>query len=210
LNIIRFKNDEARSNYVKTHLQDSFAKKGNITLALSGGSTPVPFFQYMASHNLTSAERNLKVLWLDERIVPLDDERNNATVAIDLWLSKEDNTSIHRIDTGGSPEKSAKEYNKLVESSSIDEIVLGMGMDGHIASIFPNKDDIHSKKCFHVFNENDGTWRVSMSLSQILRSENIFLLVSGEAKLNVLEDVESSLPVHQLLSHANLKVLYCD
>lgn len=210
MQIQKFANNDERSIYLSNSLKKAMSTTDKrLSIALSGGSTPLPFFRFMAHHNLTTLSQGASIYWVDERVVPADDSRNNASVAIDTWLQYEPNVDIHRIDTSLPAHLSALAYHKILRRKNIDTVLLGMGTDGHIASIFPQEEQ-KATKCFSTYNANDSTWRVSMSLAQISKCSKIYLLVSGSEKLKVLQDTERFLPVHQLCSIATVSVLYCE
>src|SRR5262245_3443131 len=142
---------------------DAIRARGRFTLALSGGSTPEKTYTL-----LTSPERSTKLDWSrvylffgDERFVPHDDPRSNCSMATRSLFSRApiDDDHIFRIPTDtGSPAESAARYAQTLASffgvpadgppPAFDLILLGLGDDGHTASLFPGKPAIQEKKAW--------------------------------------------------------------
>ncbi|MBT8326833.1 MAG: 6-phosphogluconolactonase [Bacteroidia bacterium] len=179
-------------------------------IAISGGSTPTALFNYLGNHPLSSELNNsANVFWVDERYVPTSDQRNNSSVALDLWFQHEDRLNIFPVKTEVNPiEKCAVEYASILKEKSnfkLDLVLLGMGLDGHIASIFPGQS--HSTEVFSCKHPTDGTQRISMSLELLSKAEHIWLLINGEEKRKVLEK-NMDLPIHKLIQKKDIKVYH--
>ena len=147
LKIYNDKNEVAKafSEYLKTLIE---ASEKEIHVALSGGSTPKAIFDFMAENYKDSIQWNkLHIYWGDERCVPPTDNESNYKMTVDHLLSKinfpEEN--IHRVLGENEPDLEAIRYGNLLDKQLpkdedgplFDLVILGMGDDGHTASIFP-------------------------------------------------------------------------
>lgn len=149
---------QAATDYVLDVADQAIQERGRFLLALSGGSTPRRLHQ-----SLIEAAGRRNVDWSkwqffqgDERVVPSTDERSNFHMAEESLLSKipVDQSQIHRVPTElGDPEKVADAYEQELRSffgdtgmPQFDLILLGMGSDGHTASLFPRTPKLHESQ----------------------------------------------------------------
>ena len=111
------------------------------------------------------------------------------------------------------PNKSAEDYSRLVFSriQSFDCAILGVGDDGHIASLFPNTQAINNVSFGFVANEVNilSKWRITSTFDLLETVEDIFLLVTGDNKNSILQEIgkNDSLPVNELISEGNLGLM---
>ena len=187
----------------QTAVEDSQNGGKRISIALSGGSTPRVFFQRLAlppySERIPWSHVNL--FWGDERCVPPDDEQSNFKMANDTFISKVNipDQNVHRIIGENAPEAEALRYaneiQKYVRSNNgfpeFDWIFLGMGGDGHTASLFPSAQTINEKKSICVVAEHPetGQKRISLSLPVINNAKRVSFLVAGKEKAKVLKEI---------------------
>jgi 6-phosphogluconolactonase len=171
------------------------------TLALSGGQTPELLYTLLASpaYSEKMPWQNTFIFWGDERCVTLEDERNNAHRAINLFLKKVNipSENIHRIPVALSPEHAAAAYENelkdffVKEDIRFDCILLGLGEDGHTASLLPGTDVLHESDTGvrAVFLQQQRMFRITLTAPLINQARQILFLVSGNKKAEVLKTV---------------------
>ncbi len=202
---VQEKNLEALSisaaNFIISIAKKSIKARGKFTIALSGGSTPKALFTLLATQEYASQIdwKNTYVFWSDERTVPLDDEENNAKMAIDSLLSKVaiPKKNIYRIASNLSAQKAAQKYEASILSffdnkkPSLDICLLGLGDDGHTASLFPNTTILEQTKAWvkEVYVPKLDTNRISFTIPMILAAKNIVFFIAGKNKAIVLDKI---------------------
>jgi len=149
--------------------------KGSFNVALAGGNTPLNAYKLLSQR--VKDFNSWNIFLTDERFV--SDERSNC-----LRL-KEFFKNIKCFDTSLPPEESAKLYSK--ELKDLDFILLGIGKDGHTASLFPNREckKITPELC--ITTSPDGLLRISLTEEFINSAQKIAFFVKGEEKREVLE-----------------------
>ena len=171
------------------------------SIALSGGSTPYPVYHLLGTEFASFLDWNrIHLWWGDERSVPIDDKENNyfntKQRLLDLIAIPESN--VHRIRSEDEPHQAAAAYEKEVREffGSEDELfdlnVLGMGEDGHTASLFPNTDALKEREKWfvaHHVTAKGNLWRITQTFPTILKSSNIMFLATGEGKADALKEV---------------------
>ncbi|MGC9195058.1 MAG: 6-phosphogluconolactonase, partial [Syntrophobacteraceae bacterium] len=183
-------------------------KRGRFSLALSGGETPRPVYSRLASPQLRQAIdwSRVFIYFGDERCVPPRDTRSNylmaRTVLFDQIPIKQ--TNIFRIHGEDPPEKAARDYENVlcnafgVQSSEeggpregLDLILLGMGENGHTASLFPGSGAVSETKrwVMAVYVETASMWRITTTPLVINAARQVAFLVSGTAKAEMLSHV---------------------
>jgi 6-phosphogluconolactonase len=179
----------------------AIAKKEQFTFVLSGGQTPLELYSTLAKHpyrNYIPWERTY-VFWGDERYVPLADERNNAYQAKIHLLDKIaiPKSNIHIIPVNLSPEEASKKYEKEIEDffegapPQFDLILLGLGEDGHTASLFPKTKVLNerSEGIRTIEVKAPVGIRITMTAPLINRAHHIVFLVTGKKKEVILKKV---------------------
>jgi len=178
--------------------QISLQGKGIFRLVLAGGNTPKHSYTALADIAKKSNFdwEYVHIYWGDERMVAPDHRDSNYRMAkenlLDLISVPESN--IYRMDGEMAPEVAAQAYENVIssefqiEESAFDLMLLGLGEDGHIASIFPNNPALKmtEKNVVAVYSEAHNNWRLTMTLSLINRSKNIIFLVSGKKKAGII------------------------
>jgi len=176
-------------------------KNGRFTIALTGGSSPVELYKMLAKEPYYSQVNweKVYVFWGDERWVPLEDERSNARMAFDTLLNhvpipKKQIFPMWSADK--SPQDFASEYEKqlqfiLGEKGVFDLILLGMGDDGHTASLFPDteilNEEVAGVKAY--FLDPQEMYRITLTAPLINQAKEIVFLVHGENKAPALKEV---------------------
>lgn len=203
--------------------RDAVDRRGRFTLALSGGTTPQRLYGLLASdpwrHGLPW--QSTHVFWSDERWVPPDDARSNYGIARRLLLDRVPlpPSNIHPIRTEGAPTDAAATYSRAVSETvangALDLVLLGMGEDGHTASLFPGSDALYVSRrgavACHVPQLD--AWRVSLTLAEINAARSVMVLVAGEDKAGALAAVRtghSALPAARVSPSAGDAVWMTD
>jgi 6-phosphogluconolactonase len=176
--------------------------QGRFSVALSGGKTPVPLFGRLADQSATSGVDWTKVhiFWADERCVPPDHPDSNFRLAHELLLSRlpSPGAVIHRIQGELPPEDGAKAYREDLRAffssgplPEFDQIWLGVGEDGHTASVFPGNEQagFSGESAVSVSVEDLQSHRVTLTLATINNSRQVFFLATGEAKAEVVTKI---------------------
>lgn len=176
-------------------------EKRQVNIALSGGSTPTLFFRAMVRLNPEIDWSKVRFFWVDERCVPPDHPESNFGVAYSEFLEKlqipED--SYFRIRGEDDPGKEAKRYGELIlklvtpggSFPVFDLIFLGMGADGHTASIFPYQAALWNEEQFCIVgtHPDSGQQRVSFTGRLINAAARVIFLVTGKEKADIVHKV---------------------
>lgn len=178
---------------------------GRFSIVLSGGRTPEQLYELLAlspyNHQMPWTETFF--FWGDERCVPLEDKRNNAQMAQLALFNKIDipPANIYRIPVNLPPDRAALAYEKSIkdffeeEAPRFDLILLGLGDNGHTASLFPGTAVLRekSKGIRKVYVEEDqNEFRITMTAPLINLAHHILFLVTGENKANMLHTIFKS------------------
>ena len=174
---------------------------GRFTIALSGGSTPRALYELLASPDQAgrvSWER-WHVFWGDERLVPPDDPMSNYRMAKEALLGRVPIPAeqLHRIRGEADPELAASEYEELMRETfdpgvpAFDLILLGLGDDGHTASLFPGTEALNERRRLVAANRVPqlDTTRITFTLPLINAARHIVFIVAGGSKAAALRSV---------------------
>lgn len=177
--------------------------KPKVTVSLSGGSTPKLLFEILARDFADKADwSKVHLFWGDERCVPPEDSESNFGVCKSLFLDKveipEDN--VHRVIGESDPAAEAIRYGEeMKQHCELDEnglpmldlLILGMGGDGHTASIFPHQIELLKSEaiCEVATHPESGQKRVSMTGPVLCAARKIDFLVTGSGKASVLAEI---------------------
>jgi 6-phosphogluconolactonase len=156
-------------------------------VAVSGGSTPRP--AYEAAARLAPDWSRVEVWWADERCVPPDDERSNYRLARESLLDRLDRKpSIeHRVRGELSAEEAADAYERELRGVVFDLVLLGIGPDGHTASLFPNDPALDELGRRAVAVPRLDVDRVTATIPQLNASTTVVFLVTGAEKADAAE-----------------------
>lgn len=183
-------------NWIENHSRDEFH------LAISGGKTPdLLFAELAAKYNDSAVWRNVNFWWVDERMVPPTHLESNFRIANNLLFSKisipEEN--IHRVKGENDPVKEALSYSNQIQKKLplqnawpvFDLILLGMGDDGHTASIFPNQLELLNSEnvCEVATHPVSGQKRVTLTGKVINQASKICFLMTGTGKAERLNEI---------------------
>lgn len=192
LRISKSKQDVAQGFAAFLLEQSKDAKK--FTVALSGGSTPKIVFDLLAHEYRDRDWSKFYFYWGDERCVPPTDSQSNYKMTVDHLFSKIElpKENIYRIRGEDDPHNEAKRYGEVLESTldrvngipQFDLVILGMGDDGHTASIFPHEIGLWDSKewCEVATHPESGQKRVSITGDIINNAKMVAFLVTGVSK----------------------------
>ena len=181
--------------------QESVNAIGRFTVALSGGSTPKALYQLLALDEMRARVpwQQTHVYWSDERAVPPHNEQSNYRMAHDALLAHVPVPAeqVHRMRGEDEPESAAREYEAILRQNfgagdpRFCLILLGLGEDGHTASLFPHSpallDDEHLVAAPYV--EKFAAHRLTFTPRLINNAANIIFLVSGKSKSKALRTI---------------------
>jgi 6-phosphogluconolactonase len=187
-------------------ISETLSRKERFSMALSGGSTPQALFSLLVEDDYfknTIPWEKIHFFWGDERHVPPQDEQSNYRMANDIMLAKAhvQTENIHRMPTEQADAgKVAKDYEQELRhffELATDELpvfdfnLLGIGPDGHTASLFPETEALHENRRLVVANwvEKFQTHRITMTAPVLNNADTIVFLVSGKEKAEVLQKV---------------------
>ncbi|PLZ99229.1 6-phosphogluconolactonase [Fischerella thermalis CCMEE 5268] len=184
---------------ILSQIQPAIAQRGKFTIALSGGSTPKPLYEAIATQNLPWDK--IHVFWGDERYVPPDHPDSNQGMARRAWLDRVDipAANIHAVPTTeGDPTVSAAKYEKELqeffngqtgEFPALDVILLGMGDDAHTASLFPHTEALKVRDRLITVGNKDGNPRITFTYPFINAARCVIFVVAGANKKPALTQV---------------------
>lgn len=199
LEIMRTPEDLARAAaaFFVARSSEAVAQRGSATVALSGGSTPKLLYQLLADPNQPFREQvpwsRIQFFWTDERHVPPDHAESNYRMANEAMLAHVPVTSdnVHRV-VSENPNvvEAAKQYEEAVPPR-LDLILLGLGTDGHTASIFPGSEVVRETKRLVAapWVEKLKAYRITMTLPLINNAVSIVFLVTGAEKAKIVKEV---------------------
>ncbi|MEO1005709.1 MAG: 6-phosphogluconolactonase [Cyanobacteria bacterium J06638_38] len=177
-------------------IQVAIQERDVCTIALAGGSTPKPLYEALSQQNLPWSK--IHVFWGDERYVAATSPESNQKMAVEAWLSRVEfpTANLHPIPTGANnPEIDAKSYEDElrrvfeVEQPRFDLILLGIGSDGHTASLFPHTDALKVRDRLVTVGSKDGRPRLTFTVSLINYARCVIFLVAGADKRHALDQV---------------------
>ncbi|HSE68893.1 MAG TPA: 6-phosphogluconolactonase [Gemmatimonadales bacterium] len=181
------------------------AARQQFTVALAGGTTPKTAYQILASPGF-AGQINwglVHIWWGDERCVSADDPQSNYRMAKESLLDRVPVIwdQVHRIKGEDPPEEAAASYEKALHenfelNNGLDLILLGMGEDGHTASLFPGHRAVREKARWVMAESiaSLGAWRVTLTPPFIARSREALFVVSGAGKAARLNQVLHETP----------------
>jgi len=199
---------EAAARQVIAITKAAITQYGQATLVLSGGSTPRLLYARLAQADLAAQLdwAAIHVFWGDERPVPPEHEDSNYRMAWEAWLSHVPipAQNVHRIHGEMAPAAAAAEYEGMLRTffaarirrgdaliAAFDLVLLGMGEDGHTASLFPGAEALHEAKrwvtAYQV--EKLSSWRITLTPVALNAARHILFLVAGAAKAGRLQQV---------------------
>ncbi|WP_292010829.1 6-phosphogluconolactonase [Chryseobacterium sp.] len=189
------------ANLFVEHAINAIQKRGRFVVALSGGSSPKAIFKLLATQQYAEKIQwdHVYFFWVDERWVPITDERNNAGKTFETLLN---HVGINKdyifpmFKEGILPEAQAKEYEMQIENvlgneGRFDFILLGMGDDGHTASLFPGEEVLNEKEKWVAayYLKSQDMYRITLTAPLINKAESILVVAFGTSKKHALNEV---------------------
>ncbi len=177
-------------------------KRGRCTVALTGGKTPRDVYSLLGdefNRDRVVDWQRVQLFWGDERIVPPEHQDSNYRMAKLTLLDHIEipAENVHRMHGEIPPEKAAAEYDNILNEKFkenppvFDLILLGLGEDGHIASLFPGTDALEEKEKYAVplFVAKLNTWRITLTLPVLNAAKNVIFIVSGKLKVKIVQRI---------------------
>lgn len=184
------------------YLADLVVSKNVVHIALSGGSTPKIVFDELALNYVNSIEwAKVHFYWGDERCIPPTDGESNYGMTAEHLLSKITipAENIHRVKGENNADYEADRYSNLLNKNlpkrnsipAFDLVILGMGDDGHTASIFPHEIDLwrSGEYCEVAEHPETGQQRVTITGQIINNAAEVIFLVTGESKAEKVQEI---------------------
>ena len=189
---------ERAKEIVLARLQAAIEARDCFTIALAGGSTPKPLYEALSQEDLPWSK--IHFFWGDERYVPATDRNSNQLMTRQALLDKIDipAENIHAVNTmGGDPNLDAQKYEAELQQffqtqpgfPTFDLILLGMGDDGHTASLFPHTEALEVRDRLITVGNKDGQPRLTFTFPLINRARCVLFLVAGANKRLALDRV---------------------
>jgi 6-phosphogluconolactonase len=215
------------AEFVAKAAEDAVAQNGIFVLGISGGETPKTVFEILASQDFAGKSfwGKTHVFWADERFVPQDDEENNYHVARETLFDKLPvKPQLYPVNTGmKTSEAAAKTYGETICSferthtgrkAFFDLILLGIGADGHTASLFPNRALTANTAPALAVTAPPGIKpeeRITLTVPMLSDSGTALFLVSGAKKRAAMREIASGKPLPPLMILPRGKaVIFCD
>jgi len=195
---------QAADEAIKTH--------GSFYIVLAGGSTPKAVYQLLSEQQADWA--NWHVFHNDDRCLPVDHEERNSKMARDAWLSKVaiPEQQIHDIPAELGNVAGAKAYAEtLKDVRTFDLVILGLGEDGHTASLFPNQTVDNSADAVPVFDApKPPADRITISQNRLNNTTEVMFLVTGAGKQEAVDNWRNGVAIPAtLITGKNGVDVYC-
>ncbi|MGD8783472.1 MAG: 6-phosphogluconolactonase [Thioalkalispiraceae bacterium] len=197
---------QAAADLIASYAVDVVRHKSTFSMALSGGASPVGVYEKLLSDKWKTSFpwQQSHFFFGDERYVPHDHEQSNYRMAMQAFLQAAPvhQQHIHPIPTDcPQPEDCAEQYERtIIDTLSTDQekaipvldlVLLGMGDDGHTASLFPTTEILNENEAMvaAVYVDKLDSWRISMTFPLLNQANRVIVLVAGENKASVLAEV---------------------
>lgn len=193
---------QAAAEKIAALAAEAVAQRGHFSLVLSGGSTPRKLYSLLATdaYRTRIEWKNTHLFWGDERTVPPDHADSNYRMAKETLLDHAPllPENIHRIAGELEPVQAAQAYEQVLKTyfgektaPRFDTILLGMGDDGHVASLYPHSRALAESSRWVAENyvERTNTWRITLTTAVLNAATAILILVSGENKAKIVYEV---------------------
>jgi 6-phosphogluconolactonase len=177
------------------------AARAGAEIALTGGSTPARAYERAAA--LEPDWSRAGVWWGDERCVPPDDEKSNFGLAKKTLLDRlaRPPARVHRIHGEDVPQRAAEEYERELRAVTLDVVLLGLGPDGHVASLFPRSPGLDEVERLVIASEpklEPFVERVTLTPEPLRAGASVVFLVTGESKADAVAKALAGPPTHDV------------
>jgi len=209
---------------------DAFSTRGSCVIALSGGMTPRPLYRLLADPDRPWSQQipwsGIHVIWSDERCVPPNHEHSNYFTAYQTLLRHVPipPANIHRMRGESPPTEACREYEERLRSLAalrgdpahlrVDLVLLGVGRDGHTASLFPNHPALAESKLWvsAVNVQAEPPQRLTLTLPLLNHARHVLFLVAGREKRDLVTKLRrgDELPATQVTPHDGEVTWYFD
>ena len=212
LQILKNSNHNDCSNALLNLISSEINDNEKFSLGLSGGSTPKFFYELFAEKYKDYS--NIYLWTVDDRHVDINDENSNQKMINSIFINSKLN--IIEYTYHKNPHHSAEKYTTEVlnKVDKFNAAILGVGEDGHIASLFPNTTALDADEKGFVENEVNilSRWRITSTYELLKDVENLYLLVTGENKKEIIKEIgkENNLPVNKLIRSRKKTILLTD
>lgn len=214
--------NKAFARKIITLLSSGIRENGTASLIVSGGRTPVALFKALSHASIDWSKVNITLA--DERWVDGDDDASNAKlVRANLLVNNAANANFIDLKTEHqNAEDAVQACTEMLEvmQRPFDVLILGMGEDGHTASLFPCSEQIHqgldldsANTFIAVQPKTAPNQRMSLTLPALLDSKNVFLHLTGEAKKNVIKEAlsgsdEAAMPIRAVINNTDVVLVW--
>lgn len=175
-------------HFIKT-AREAIQAKGHFHVALSGGSTPKAIFEHLSQKPSALDWTKVHLFWSDERSVPPTSPDSNYRMAMESFKKLPIPAAhIHRMVAEDNIVANAQAYGALIAKHPLDLVLLGIGDDGHTASLFPHTNALHAHHELVVANHvpQHNTWRMTFTYPCINSASHIVVYVLGAGKREIL------------------------
>src|SRR5271163_3820695 len=197
---------EAAARFFCDHAVAAVKARGLARIAISGGSTPKRMFELLADPTKPFLAEvpweQLHLFWVDERCVPPTDPESNYRMTSETMLQHVPlpTARVYRMEGELQPEVAAARYESRIrnafklegaETPTFDLILLGMGPDGHTASLFPHTEGLHEMSRIVIPNHvpQKDAWRVTLTWPVITQGREVAFLIEGKEKTEMVKQV---------------------
>lgn len=191
---------EAAAAHIASVARRAIAASGRFTLALSGGSTPHETFRRLANTSGCDVDwSRVDFYWSDERCVPPNHPESNYGAAKHLLIDAiaVPAGNVHRMEGERDPADAAQRYESIIaDALPFDLVLLGLGMDGHTASLFPESiaatvlaESNRERSVLAVYLASHKTWRLTLTPPVINRAREVLVLAFGGDKAGIVHEV---------------------
>lgn len=221
MNLLQFNDNQSQATSLAKEVAKSLSEiikiKNNATLAVSGGKSPVSFLQTLSKENIEWSKVNITLV--DERFTNTSsDDSNENMVRKNLLINNAEQAFFVGLVT--TRDIIGCVTNANLQIKNIDVIVLGMGDDGHTASIFPCSPELNhalelenSVEKYVITRPQTANYeRIGLSLYGILSTKKIFVSISGQHKLNIIKEANNTInkkyPISYVLANSSVDVFW--